>query len=57
MEEHEKFDLEPAIKIRKSGRPRVKRRGAWDEPKAPTNAYSCSRCNKLVITKVHVKVV
>ncbi|KAI3934773.1 hypothetical protein MKW92_044562 [Papaver armeniacum] len=44
MEEHEKVDLEPAIKIRKSGRPRVKRRRAWDEPKAPTKAYSCSRC-------------
>ncbi|XP_026458501.1 uncharacterized protein LOC113359017 [Papaver somniferum] len=44
LEEHEKVELESAIKIRKSGRPRVKRRRAWDEPKAPTKAYSCSRC-------------
>ncbi|XP_026459510.1 uncharacterized protein LOC113360190 [Papaver somniferum] len=44
LEEHEKVELESAIKIRKSGRPRVKRRRAWDEPKAPTKAYSCSGC-------------
>ncbi|KAI3926720.1 hypothetical protein MKW92_013184 [Papaver armeniacum] len=44
MEEHEKVELESAIKIRKSGRPRVKRRRAWDEPKVPTKVYSCSRC-------------
>ncbi|XP_026459275.1 uncharacterized protein LOC113359930 [Papaver somniferum] len=44
LEEHEKFELESAIKIRKSGRPRVKKRRAWDEPKVPTKVYSCSRC-------------
>ncbi|XP_026459869.1 uncharacterized protein LOC113360587 [Papaver somniferum] len=44
LEEHENIELESAIKIRKSGRPRVKRRRSWDEPKAPTKAYSCSRC-------------
>ncbi|KAI3907512.1 hypothetical protein MKW92_032210 [Papaver armeniacum] len=44
MEEHENIELESAIKIMKSGRPRVKRKRAWDEPKAPTKAYSCSRC-------------
>ncbi|KAI3968588.1 hypothetical protein MKW92_039137, partial [Papaver armeniacum] len=44
LEEYEKVELESSIKIGKSGRPRVKRRRAWDEPKAPTKAYSCSRC-------------
>ncbi|XP_026458938.1 uncharacterized protein LOC113359538 [Papaver somniferum] len=44
LEEHEEVELEYVIKIRKSGRPRVKRRRAWDEPKVPTKVYSCSRC-------------
>ncbi|KAI3871461.1 hypothetical protein MKW92_010511, partial [Papaver armeniacum] len=44
LEEHEKIELQPAIKIKKTGRPRVKRRRAWDEPKTESMTYSCSIC-------------
>ncbi|XP_026396224.1 uncharacterized protein LOC113290849 [Papaver somniferum] len=52
LEEHEKVELESAIKIRKSGRPRVKRRRAWDEPKVPTKVYSCTRCKSTCHKKI-----
>ncbi|XP_026438072.1 uncharacterized protein LOC113336639 [Papaver somniferum] len=44
LQEHEKIELESAIKIRKTGRPRVKRRRACDEPKSKTKVYSCRNC-------------
>ncbi|XP_026419898.1 uncharacterized protein LOC113315868 [Papaver somniferum] len=44
LEEHEKIELQPALKIRKTGRPRVKRMGAWDEPKTHRRTYSCGIC-------------
>ncbi|XP_026440041.1 uncharacterized protein LOC113338860 isoform X2 [Papaver somniferum] len=44
LEQHEKIELQPALKIRKTGRPRVKRRRAWDEPKTQSRTYSCSIC-------------
>ncbi|KAI3970160.1 hypothetical protein MKW92_039904 [Papaver armeniacum] len=44
MEEHEKIELQPTLKIKKIGRPRVKRRRAWDEPKILSRTYSCGIC-------------
>ncbi|RZC70818.1 hypothetical protein C5167_033982 [Papaver somniferum] len=56
LEEDEKIDLEPSLKTRKTGRPRSKRRRAWDEPKAQKKTYSCRICGS-TITKLHVQVV
>ncbi|XP_026396521.1 uncharacterized protein LOC113291170 [Papaver somniferum] len=44
LEEHEKIELQPALKIRKTGRPRVKRRRAWDEPKTQSMTHYCGIC-------------
>ncbi|XP_026428015.1 uncharacterized protein LOC113323881 [Papaver somniferum] len=57
LEEHEDIDLEPPIKIRKSGRPRVKRRRAWMSLKHLYRHIHVQDVVPLVTTKVHVKVV